>query len=150
MLLPLAGMAAYLTFVLRNPAIAGHFVSMFMVSYVLSQGPYLIALLRSRGGPDRLAAAIAFASSCVFFVESLLPFFGASRTVSASLVGILFSNSLHLIGVVLVAVFSWQMGQLCPAEEDDLAVLGGSFIGAILYLVAIRYVDMNFLPYMFR
>lgn len=148
MLLPATGVATSILVLLNRPYALPSLL-LIVVSYVLSQVPYGIALARTRRGADRLGIAIAFAASCVFFIEGCLPFFNRSRMFAVT-VGILSWPSLFLIGHAVVAVFAWRAGKLSPPEKDDLALIGGSFLGIVAYLVAIRFLEAHFWPLFFR
>ncbi|HTW24725.1 MAG TPA: hypothetical protein VMD78_14065 [Candidatus Baltobacteraceae bacterium] len=150
MLLPLASVATSVLIVL-NRLRAYPSIFLFLSSYVLSQVPYAFALARTRRGLDRLGIAIAFAASCVFFVEGLLPLF---RPRGMFLLGpdrlLFFWPGLFLIGHVVVAVFAFRAGRLAPPEGDDLPLVGASFVGVIVYLVFIRFLEAHFLPFLLR
>jgi hypothetical protein len=150
MLLPVASIATSVLVVLnRYRPYPGIFL--ILSTYVLSQVPYAFALARTRRGPDRLGIAIAFAASCVFFVEGLLPLFrftGMLRYSPAA--GLFFWPALFLIGHVVVAVFAWRAGQLSPPDEGDLGLIVTSFAGVIIYLVVVRFLEVHFLPFLLR
>jgi len=150
MLLP-AGSVATTVLVFINRYRAAPSIALIVISYVLSQGPYALAFARTRRGPDRLGIAIAFAASCVFFVEGLLPLFrapGMFRYGPAA--GIFVWPGLFLIGHIVVAVFAWRAGRLAPPEEGDLGLIVTSFAGVILYLVVVRFLEVHFLPLLLR
>lgn len=147
MLLPATGVATSLLVLLNRPYVLPSLL-LIVVSYILSQVPYGIALARTRRGADRLGIAIAFAASCVFFVEGCLPFLGPSQMLRTA-VGIRSWPSLFLIGHAVVAVFAWRAGKLSPPEKDDLALIGASFLGIVAYLVVIRFLEAHFLPVFF-
>ncbi len=150
MLLPAASVATtVLIFVNRYRA--GPSIALIVVSYVLSQGPYALAFARTRRGPDRLGIAIAFAASCVFFVEGLLSLFRAPVMFRyGPAAGIFVWPGLFLIGHIVVAVFAWRAGRLAPPEEGDLGLIVTSFAGVILYLVVVRFIEFHFLPLLLR
>lgn len=150
MLLP-AGSIATSVLIFVNRYRAGPSIALILASYVLSQGPYALAFARTRRGPDRLGIAIAFAGSCVFFVEGLLPLFrapGMFRYGPAA--GLFFWPGLFLIGHIVVAVFAWRAGRLAPPEEGDLGLIVTSFAGVIFYLVVVRFLEVHFLPFLLR
>jgi hypothetical protein len=150
MLLPLASVATTFLIFLNRPNAWGS-ILLILSAYVFSQVPYALALARTRHGPDRLGIAIAFAASCVFFIEGILPLFEPRGMFLFGREPLLFSwPGLFLIGHVLVAVFAWRAGKLAPPEEDDLALVAASFVGVILYLVVIRFVEVHFLPLLLR
>jgi hypothetical protein len=150
MLLPAASIAMSVLILLNRPR-AWPGVFLILATYVLSQGPYFLAFVRTRRGPDRLGIAIAFAASCVFFVEGLLPLFRAPRMFAfVPAMALFFWPALFLTGHIVVAVFAWRAGQLAPPEEGDLGLIGASFVGVILYLVAVRFLDAHFLPFLLR
>ncbi len=147
-LIPATGVATSVLVLLNRPYVFPSLL-LIVVSYVLSQVPYGIALARTRRGADRLGIAIAFTASCVFFIEGCLPFFGR-RQMFMSAVGIRSWPSLFLIGHAVVAVLAWRAGKLSRPEKDDLALISASFIGIVAYLVVIRFVEAHFLPLFFR
>jgi hypothetical protein len=147
-LLPATGVATSVLVLLNRPYALPSLL-LIVVSYVLSQVPYGIALARTRRGADRLGIAIAFAASCVFFIEGCLPFFSRGRMFAVA-VGIVSWPSLFLIGHAVVAVFAWRAGKLSPPEKGDLALIGASFLGVVAYLVVIRFLEAHFLPLLFR
>lgn len=150
MLLPAPSVATtVLVFVNRYRAAPS--IALIVVGYVLSQGPYALAFARTRRGPDRLGIAIAFAASCVFFVEGLLPLFQAPRMFRyGPAAGIFVWPGLFLIGHIVVAVFAWRAGRLAPPEEGDLGLIVTSFAGVIIYLVVVRFLEVHFLPFLLR
>jgi hypothetical protein len=148
MLLPAANVATtVLAFVARPNS--WHILMLMVVSYVFSQVPYGIALARTRRGLDRLGIAIAFAASCVLVVEGFLPFAHASGMLAAR-TGLFGWPSLFLIGHAVVAGYAWRAGQLAPPEGDDMTLIAGSFAGVVAYLVLVRFLEMNFLPFFRR
>ena len=150
MLLPLGGVATTFLIFLNRPRAWGSFL-LILSSYVLSQAPYAFALARTRRGLDRLGIAIAFAASCCFFVEGLLPVFELRHMPVAWAGPILFSwPGLFLIGHVVVAVFAFRAGRLAPPEGDDLSLIATSFVAVIAYLVFIRFLEVHFLPFLLR
>ncbi|HUA01376.1 MAG TPA: hypothetical protein VMB02_13665 [Candidatus Aquilonibacter sp.] len=150
MLLPLASVATSVLIVL-NRFRAYPSIFLLLSGYLLSQVPYAFALARTRRGPDRLGIAIAFAASCCFFVQGLLPLF---RPRGMFLLGprplLFFWPSLFLTGHIIVAVFAWRAGRLAPPEGDDLALLATSFAGVVVYLVFVRFLELHFLPLLLR
>ncbi len=148
MLLPAASIATSVIAMMARPN-SWHIPVLMAVSYVFSQAPYGIALARTRQGLDRLGIAIAFAASCVMVVEGFLPFVHVSAMFAVRQ-GIFGWPSLLLIGHVVVAVFAWRAGQLAPAEGDDMVLIAGSFVGVVAYLVVVRFLEMNFLPFFLR
>jgi hypothetical protein len=150
MLLPAASIATSVLILVNRPR-AWPSVVLILVTYVMSQGPYAVALARTRRGPDRLGIAIAFAASCAFFVEGLLPLFDTRRMFILGQGPLLFFwPGLFLIGHIVVAVFAWRAGQLAPAEEGDAGLIATSFLGVILYLVVVRFLEVHFLPLLLR
>jgi len=150
MLLPLGGVATTFLIFLNRPRAWGSFLLIFC-AYVFSQVPYAFALARTRRGPDRLGIAVAFAASCCFFVEGLLPVYEFRHLPVVWGGPILFSwPGLFLIGHVVVAVFAFRAGRLAPPEGDDLTLIGSSFAAVILYLVVIRFLEVHFLPVLLR
>ena len=150
MLLP-AGSVALSVLILMNRPRAWPSLFLIIVTYVLSQGPYLLALARTRRGPDRLGIAIAFAASCAFFVEGLLPLYHTQDIRGFGRVPLLFAwPGLFLIGHIVVAVFAWRAGRLAPPEEGDLGLIGASFVGVIVYLIVVRFLEVHFLPFLLR
>lgn len=147
-LLPAASVATSVLALVARPN-SWHILVLMVVSYVFSQAPYGIALARTRRGLDRLGIAIAFAASCVLVVEGLLPFALASGMLAAR-TGIFGWPSLFLIGHAVVAVYAWRAGKLAPPEGDDMALIAGSFAGVVAYLVVVRFLEMNFLPFFLR
>jgi len=148
MLLPAASVATSILALVARPN-SWHILVLMVVSYVFSQAPYGIALARTRRGLDRLGIAIAFAASCALVVEGLLPFAHISGML-ATRMGLFGWPSLLLIGHVVVAVYAWRAGQLAPPEGDDMALIAGSFVGVAAYLVVVRFLEMNFLPFFLR
>jgi hypothetical protein len=150
MLLPLASVSTSVLIVL-NRFRAYPSIFLLLSGYVLSQVPYAFALARTRRGPDRLGIAIAFAASCCFFVQGLLPLF---RPRGMFFLGpgplLFFWPGLFLIGHIIVAVFAWRAGRLAPPEGDDLALLATSFAGVVVYLVFVRFLELHFLPLLLR
>jgi hypothetical protein len=120
-------------------------LGLIIVSYVLSQAPYGFALARTRTGPDRLAIAIAFAASCTATFEGLLPLAHGAGMFSTRM-GLFAWPGLLLTSHVVVAIFAWRAGKLAPPESGDAALLAGSFAGVVLYMLAVRYVEMSLLP----
>lgn len=150
MLLPLGGVATTFLIFLNRPRAWPSFL-LILCAYVLSQAPYAFALARTRRGPDRLGIAVAFAASCCFFVEGLLPVFELRHMPVAWSGPILFSwPGLFLIGHVFVAVFAFRAGRLAPPEGDDLTLIAVSFAGVILYLVLMRFLEVHFVPLLLR
>ncbi|HUA00220.1 MAG TPA: hypothetical protein VMB02_07820 [Candidatus Aquilonibacter sp.] len=150
MLLP-AGSVATTVLVFINRYRAAPSIALIVISYVLSQGPYALAFARTRRGPDRLGIAIAFAASCVFFVEGLLSLSRAPEMFRyGPAAGIFVWPGLFLIGHIVVAVFAWRAGRLAPPEEGDLGLIVTSFAGVILYLVVVRFLEVHFLPLLLR
>ena len=148
MLLPAASIATSVIAMMARPN-SWHILVLMVVSYVFSQAPYGIALARTRHGLDRLGIAIAFAASCVMVVEGFLPFVHVSAMFAVRQ-GLFGWPSLLLIGHVVVAVFAWRAGQLAPPEGDDMALIAGSFVGVVAYLVVVRLLETNFLPFFLR
>jgi hypothetical protein len=148
MLLPAASIATSVIAIMARPN-SWHILVLMVVSYVFSQAPYGIALARTRQGLDRLGIAIAFAASCVLVVEGFLPFVHVSAMFAVRQ-GIFGWPSLLLIGHVVVAIYAWRAGQLAPAEGDDMALIAGSFAGVVVYLVVVRFLETNFLPFFLR
>lgn len=148
MLLPAPNVATTALVLLARPN-AWHVVLLMVVSYVFSQAPYGIALARTRRGLDRLGIAIAFAASCVMVVEGFLPLVHVSAMFAVRQ-GLFGWPSLLLIGHVVVAVYAWRAGQLAPAEGDDLALIAGSFVGVVAYLVLVRFLETSFWPFFLR
>jgi hypothetical protein len=144
MLIPAASVATSVLVLLARSSLAPT-LGLIIVSYVLSQAPYGFALLRTRGGPDRFGIAIAFAASCATTVEGLLPLAHGSAMLT-SRIGLFAWPGLFLISHVVVAIFAWRAGKLAPPETGDAALLAGSFAGVVLYMFAVRYVEMAMLP----
>jgi hypothetical protein len=150
MLLPAASIAMSVLILVNRPR-AWPSVYLILATYVLSQGPYFLAFVRTRLGPDRLGIAIAFAASCTLFVEGLLPLFQAQRMLAFGPARTLFFwPALFLIGHVVVAVFAWRAGQLSPPQEGDLGLIVTSFAAVIIYLVVVRFLEVHFLPFLLR
>ncbi len=150
MLLP-AGSVALSVLILMNRPNAWHSLFLIIVTYLLSQAPYILALARTRRGPDRLGIAIAFAASCAFFVEGLLPLSHAQGMLGFGRVPLLFFwPGLFLIGHIVVAVFAWRAGRLAPPREGDLGLIITSFAAVIIYLVVVRFLEVHFLPFLLR
>jgi hypothetical protein len=150
MLLPATGIATSALILFSRPR-AWPSLFLILATYVLSQGPYFLAFVRTRRGPDRLGIAIAFAASCTFFVEGLLPLFQAPRIFAlAPAMGFFFWPGLFLIGHIVVAVFAWRAGRLAPPEEGDFGLIATSFAGVIVYLVVVRFLEVHFLPLLLR
>jgi hypothetical protein len=150
MLLPAASVATSILIVL-NRFRAYPSIFLLLSGYVLSQVPYAFALARTRRGPDRIGISLAFAASCVFVAEGLLPLFHARGMLTFGRGPLLFFwPGLFLIGHVVVAVFAWRAGRLAPPEEGDLGLIGASFVGTILYLIVVRYLEVHFLPFLLR
>jgi hypothetical protein len=144
MLMPAASVATSVLALLARPTLAPT-LALIVVSYLLSQAPYGFALLRTRRGPDRLGIAIAFAASSTATVEGLLPLARGSA-MFATRMGLFAWPGLFLISHVVVAIFAWRVGKLAPPESDDAALLAGSFVGVVFYILAVRYVEMSLLP----
>jgi hypothetical protein len=144
MLLPAASVATSVLVLLAHPHLAPT-LGLILVSYVLSQAPYGFALARTRTGPDRLGIAIAFAASCTATVEGLLPLAHGAGMFSTR-IGLFAWPGLLLTSHVVVAIFAWRAGKLAPPESGDAALLAGSFAGVVLYILAVRYVEMSLLP----
>ena len=150
MLLPLASVATSVLIVLHRFR-AYPSIFLLLSGYALSQVPYAFALARTRRGFDRLGIAIAFAASCCFFVEGLLPLFRPNGMFYLERGALLFFwPALFLIGHGVAAVFAFRAGRLAPAEGDDLALVATVFVGVILYLVFIRFLEVHFLPFLLR
>jgi len=150
MLLPAASVATSILIVLdRFRAYPSIFL--LLSGYVLAQVPYAFALARTRRGFDRLGIAVAFAASCAFLVEGFLPLFEPRRMlVFGGGPPLFFWPGLFLIGHVVVAVFAFRAGRLAPAEGDDFALIATTFVGVILYLVFVRFLEVHFLPFLLR
>ena len=148
MLLPAASVATSVLALVARPN-SWHILVLMVVSYVFSQAPYGIALARTRRGLDRIGIAIAFAGSCVMVVEGFLPLLHVSAMFAVRQ-GLFGWPSLFLIGHVVVAVYAWRAGQLAPAAGDDMALIAGSFAGVVAYLVLVRFLETNFLPFFLR
>jgi hypothetical protein len=148
MLLPAASIATSVLVLLNRPN-AWRTLVLFVVSYVFSQAPYGLALARTRRGLDRLGIAIAFAASCVLVVEGFLPLVHVSAMFAARQ-GLFGWPSLLLIGHAVVAVYAWRAGQLAPPEGDDMAMIVGSFVGIVAYMVIVRFLETSFLPLFLR
>jgi hypothetical protein len=144
MLMPAASVATSVLALLARPTLAPT-LGLIIVSYVLSQAPYGFALVRTRRGPDRLGIAIAFAASCAATVEGLLPLARGSA-MFAIRQGLFAWPGLFLISHAVVAIFAWRAGKLAPPESDDAALLAGSFVGVVFYVLAVRYVETGLLP----
>jgi hypothetical protein len=144
MLMPATSVATSVLVLLARPTLAPT-LGLIIASYVLSQAPYGFALLRTRRGPDRLGIAIAFAASCASTVEGLLPLVRGSAMFAAR-AGLFAWPGLFLISHVVVAIFAWRAGKLAPPENDDAALLAGSFLGVVFYILAVRYVETSLLP----
>jgi hypothetical protein len=144
-LLPAASVTASIFVMLSRRGLAPTFV-LIIAAYVLSELPYVIALVRTRPGPDRLGIAIAFAASCVLIVEGFLPFLHFQNLRVYTVLGFLSWSGLFLIGHVVVAVLAWRAGRLLPPQSDDLPLIVGSIVGVVAYLAAIRFLELHFLP----
>jgi hypothetical protein len=150
MLLPLGSVATTFLIFLNRPKAWGS-ILLVLSTYVLSQVPYAFALARTRRGLDRLGIAIAFAGSCVFFVEGFLPLFRfPSMLRYGPAPGLFFWPGLFLIGHIVVAVFAWRAGQLSPPDQGDSGLIVASFAGVIIYLVVVRFFEVHFLPLLLR
>ena len=93
--------------------------------------------------------ACPFAASCTAIVEGLLPLARGSAMFAIRM-GLFAWPELLLISHVVVAIFAWRAGKLAPAESDDAAVLAGSFVGVVFYILAVHYVEMTLLPLYMR
>jgi zinc transporter ZupT len=122
---------------------------LIVISYVLSQVPYGFALTRTRRGLDRLGIAVAFAASCVLVVEGLLPFVHLPGVLTTRF-GFLGWPSLFLMAHAVVAVFAWRAGKLAPPEGDDMALIAGSFVGVVVYVIFVRFFEMHFIRIFLR
>jgi hypothetical protein len=148
MLIPAASIATSVLVLLARPN-AWNSLVLIVISYALSQLPYGFALARTRRGLDRLGIAVAFAASCVMVVEGFLPLLHVSAMFAVRQ-GLFGWPSLFLIGHVVVAVYAWRAGQLAPADGDDMALIAGSFVGVVAYVIFIRFFEMHFIRIFLR
>ncbi len=148
MLIPAASIATSVLVLLARPN-AWNSLILIVISYALSQVPYGFALARTRRGLDRLGIAVAFAASCVMVVEGFLPLLHVSAMFAVRQ-GLFGWPSLFLIGHVVVTVYAWRAGQLAPADGDDMALIAGSFVGVVAYVIFIRFFEMHFMRIFLR
>jgi hypothetical protein len=148
MLLPAASIATSVLVLVARPN-AWNSLVLIVISYALSQVPYGFALARTRRGLDRLGIAVAFAASCVLVVEGLLPFVHPPSVLTTRF-GFLGWPSLFLMAHAVVAVYAWRAGKLAPPEGDDVALIAGSFVGVVAYVIFVRFFEMHFIRIFLR
>jgi len=98
----------------------------FTCGFLLSQLPFLVALVRLREKVDRLAIALLFAYSCVSVLASAqmfrIPFYPFSW------------RELLLALEIAIAVFAWQARNKLPRRDGENSLLLACFVASLVYL----------------
>lgn len=132
----------HLSFLLsRNSTIVSKYLGLLVVSYLLGQAPYVLALIRMARGADRLGIAVAMATACFHL------FFWGWRIVSVvgripnplRLFGLNVLWSLSPIAEFLVLAFAWQAGRIHPLSEDDRKIVAAVFFAIGAYAAAVHF-----------
>src|SRR5262249_35271651 len=124
---------------------ARSYAGIFALSWLLSEAPYIFALVRLVRGPDRVGITVSMATGCCQI--AFLAF--AVLTQFRGLAGLaLFSVS--PVAEILIVVFAFQLGRMQPAEGDDNAVLAASFGCVAGYLLLVHLALAYLRPGLFR
>jgi hypothetical protein len=121
------------------------YLGFFVVSWLLGEAPYIVALIRLVRGPDRAGIAVSLATGCLqiaFLAFEVFTRFGGLAGLA------LFSVT--PIAEILIVAFAWQLGRMQPPEGDDNAILAASFGCVGAYLLLVHFVLTYLRPTLFR
>lgn len=110
------------------------YLEYFLVSYLLSQVPYIIALVRTSNRADRVGVSIALAAS-IFYLG--LWGWGVSRYLRSYTV--LSMWALTPILDILVLAFAWQASRIHPWNEKEKELVGAVFFAVGVYAIALHF-----------
>lgn len=111
-----------------------NYLEYFLVSYVLTQVPYIIALVRTAHRADRVGVSIALAAS-IFY----LGLWGLGVYRYLRFYTVLSMWALTPILDILVLVFAWQASRIHPLEEKEKELVGAVFFAVGVYSIALHF-----------
>ena len=133
----------------RTQGMYSGYLGIVVLSYLLTDAPYVVALIRLARGYDVLGLATAISTPCVnlfFWAWQIVKFMMLSRPVfKFSVYGLYSILGLTPLLDVLVIIFAWQVLRLHPMGEQDRrkAALVSAVVGAYLVVAYVALTHMR-------
>lgn len=125
----------WIAFLAMNHRFGGsRYFEYLLVSYVLSEVPYVVALVLTARRADRVGVSTPLAAS-IFY----LALWGWSAYRYLRLYSVVVRWALTLILDVLVLVFAWQASRIHPLDEKEKELVGAVFFAVGVYVIALHF-----------